>query len=394
MRKILSLVFAAIYVLMPINESHAHVADQPKYVFLFIGDGMGLAHIAATESYMSYLQGRLGGEHLVFTGFPVFGIMSTFSADKAVTCSAAAATAMACGVKTRNGYLGVGPDGQDLRSSAYAFKELGYRIGIITSVPINHATPAAFYANSRSRKDYYGIAMQIPSSGFDFFAGDGFLHFKGDSGNMKPVPDVLAATGIPVCYSIRDVEAVKDTAAQIVLSQPGSRDMEPQNYVLEDLCDDNMDLSGMLSACLDTFEDGEPFFIMCESGKIDWASHLNRTMPAINEVMALDDAVEVAYCFYMEHPDETLILVTSDHETGGLALGGPYETGSEIDWSVLEEGYVSDETSNREINSEANIGWTTAEHTGSYVPVFSIGLSAEKFGGKIDNTDIYSKLVP
>ena len=136
--------------------------ERAKYVFLFIGDGMGNSHVSVTESYLSWKAGKLGGEQLTMTTFPIAGDATTYSDNAIVTCSAAAGTAIACGVKTSNGKLGRTPDGTPARSIAFDLKEDGYKIGIMSSVPITHATPAAFYASTPDRGDGYGIMKQIP----------------------------------------------------------------------------------------------------------------------------------------------------------------------------------------------------------------------------------------
>ena len=176
-------------------SGNGETSGTPKYIFLFIGDGMGAGHAAVAESYLSYKEGKLGGEQLCFSEFPVLGTCTTYSADHQITCSSAAGTAISCGAKTNNGYLGVDPQGNELKSIAYELKDNGYKIGIMSSVPVNHATPAAFYGHNTDREDYYSISMEIPESGFDFFGGSGFLQFNGKNGKSRPTPEVLEENG-------------------------------------------------------------------------------------------------------------------------------------------------------------------------------------------------------
>ena len=136
---------------------------------------------------------------------------------------------------------------------------------------------------------------------------------------------------------------------------------------------------------------------MCEGGTIDWAAHDNRTMSMVTDVISFDEAIKVAYEFYLKHKDETLIVVTADHETGGLTLGAGSTT---INWDELERQWIStdrkdvtDYDTNRRHNKSCSIGWTTGSHTGGAVPVFAIGKGAEKFNGRIDNTDIKGKIL-
>ncbi|MDE5732348.1 MAG: alkaline phosphatase, partial [Bacteroidales bacterium] len=194
-------------------------SGKAKYIFLFIGDGMGANHVATAESYLSYKEGKLGGEQLVFTGFPYYGTATNFSADKHVTCSAASGTAIACGSKTYNSKLGTDVNGEKLRSMAYDLKDDGYKIGIITTVPVNHATPGAFYANVQNRGEYYSVSCQIPDSGFDFFAGSGFIDYRDKDGNARPVDEYIEEKGYKVCYGPEEFQENRTEYDKIVFCQ-------------------------------------------------------------------------------------------------------------------------------------------------------------------------------
>ena len=140
---------------------------------------------------------------------------------------------------------------------------------------------------------------------------------------------------------------------------------------------------------------------MCEGGTIDWVAHVNRTMPTIKLVQELDDAVKVAYEFYEKHPDETLIIVTADHDTGGASVGfGKDWVNDQPRWHILDSAWNAagqkndlNEVENKKLNDAAFIGWTTYYHTGADVPVFAIGKGAERFCGKMDNTDFKAKIL-
>ena len=146
---------------------------------------MGATQVAATESYLSYKADKLGGEQLLMTTFPYHGTATTHSANRHITCSSASGTAIACGEKTNNGFVGVNKDTVKIKSIAYDLQEDGYNIGIISNVGINHATPASFYASTDNRNNYYEISRQIPETGFDFFAGAGFIDFNGRKGDKE-----------------------------------------------------------------------------------------------------------------------------------------------------------------------------------------------------------------
>ena len=370
-------------------------SGKARYIFVFIGDGMGAGHAAVTESYLSYQAGKLGGEELCFTQFPVLGTCTTYSADHHITCSSASGTAIACGEKTLNGYLGVNPDGERLKSIAYDLKEEGYNIGIMSSVPVNHATPASFYGHNTDREDYYNISMEIPESGFDLFGGSGFLQYSGKDGDKTPTPEVLESKGYNVCFGAEEFRQEMDSSEHIVFIQPSGKAENAGNYEVEKPDEEDSRLAEMLQMGIDFLGDDEPFFIMCEGGEIDWAAHSNMTMPMIDAILRFDEAVATAYDFYKEHPDETLIIVTADHETGGITLGskGSYS----VDWDIYEkaskDGKKMSAAENIKLNDAGHIGWTTDNHTGAPVPVYAIGKGAERFAGRIDNTEIKGKIL-
>ena len=378
----------------------AEKQEKAKYIFLFIGDGMGNSHVAATESYLSYKEGKLGGEQLTFTKFPALGLATTYSASHNITCSSAAGTAIACGQKTNNGMVGMDPKENKLKSMAYDLKEDGYKIGIMSSVPINHATPASFYAHNKNRGAYYSISQEIPASGFDFFGGPGFLEFNGKDGNEEDIDIVLENQGYEVCYGTEEfLTEAENGCDRIIFCQESNRKESAANYVSDGQVKEDLPLAGIVELAIDFLGDEEPFFIMCEGGAIDWAAHSNKTMSMIQEVLDFDEAVKVAYSFYLEHPDETLIVVTADHETGGIAIGSR-KGSSNIDWAKMEEQWEKDgyknnleNDENLELNESCSIGWTTFGHSGAPVPTYAVGKGAEKFNGRLDNTEIKGKIL-
>lgn len=372
---------------------------KAKYIFLFIGDGMGNSHVAATESYLSYKAGKLGGEQLCFTQFPYLGLCTTYSADNTITDSAAAGTAIACGGKTDNGMIGVNPEGEHYKSMAYELKEDGYKIGIMTSVTVNHATPASFYGHNKRRGAYYSISQEIPATGFEFFGGSGFGGFNGEDGNEEDIDIYLERNGYQVCYGVEEFNAEAPQTDRIIFCQESNRKESAANYVSDGKVAEDIPLAKMVELALGYLGDEEPFFIMCEGGAIDWAAHDNKTMSTVHEVLDLDEAVKVAYRFYQEHPEETLIVVTADHETGGMAVGSRSGS-STVNWAEFEEQWNAEggkntlsKTENMELNERCSIGWTTWGHSGSPVPTYAVGKGAEKFCGRLDNTEIKGKIL-
>ena len=382
------------------SEAKRKKDDKAKYIFLFIGDGMGMGQVSLTDSYLSYKAGELGGQHLSFTHFPYLALCSTYSANRNITDSAAGGTAIACGAKTNNEYIGVDPDGNNLESIAYALHGQGYNVGIMTTVPVNHATPAAFYGHNTSRYGYYEISREIVDSRFEFLAGSGFYHYKGSKGNKPGVDIYIEENGYDVCYGPQEFKS-REQGKDIVFIQESGRETNPENYVSDgsEACD--VKLSEMLAMGLEVLGDEKPFFIMCEGGNIDWAAHDNKTMTTVMEIIAFDEAIKEALEFYKEHPDETLIVVTADHETGGVSIGEGKDWRPEIiDWPMLEKHWfesgeknVLGYKENREMNKKALIGWTSSHHTAARVPAFAIGKGAERFHGIIENSDIKGKIL-
>ncbi len=393
--------------------------NKAKYIFLFIADGMGPTHVSVAESYLSYKEGKLGGEQLTMSQFPYYGLATTYGAVKHVSCSAASGTAIACGEKVLGGTIGVSKDSVNLESVAYVLKEEGYKIGILSTCPINHATPAAFYAHNLKRINYHEISSELPSSGFDFFAGSGFLQFRGKNNDKESTEAILERNGYTVSYGIEEFRKESVGKDKVVFCQAKNRGKSAGYYVsdgLEELTKgplgtENISLRQtgdnaveadatmpeMLELALEYFGDDKPFFIMGEGGIIDWASHENRTMSVIENVLDFDAAIKVAYEFYKKHPKQTLIVVTSDHETGGLSLGCGRAT---INWKKLEDQWIEsgkmnilDADANRELNKSCSIGWATVKHTGCAVPVYAIGVGAEAFSGRMDNTEFKDKIL-
>lgn len=372
---------------------------EAKYIFLFIGDGMGASQVALTESYLSHLDGKLGGSQLQLSQFPYYGMCTTYSADALITDSAASGTAIATGHKTYNGRIGVDTLGNPINSIAHILKkEYNYQVGIFSSVPLNHATPATFYAHTISRKKYFDITSQIPESGFEFIGGSGFLSFSGPKKD-KDSEKLLESEGYEVVFGQAEFDATK--SSKIVMVSNGRKESKNKVANYEDQEDKLVPLSQMMKNCLSLFDESKPFFVMCEGGDIDWTSHGNKTMSTINAMLAMDEAVKVAYEFYLKHPKETLILVTADHQTGGVSLGS-YGSNYNVYWdeiiSEYEKAGKDDNFANTEerveFNKKHGIGWTSFDHNGDPVPIYAIGVGAEKFCGRMDNTDIIKKILP
>ena len=403
MKHILKLMTVVIITLFSITGCQNCKQDntKAKYIFYFIGDGMGNTQAAVAESYLSYKAGKDGGERLSFTQFPHLAMAETYPVGGNVTCSSASGTALACGIKTQNNRLGVDPEGNEGTSIAVDLHNEGYKVGIMSSVPVNHATPASFFAHNEYRGAYYEISQNMIDDGFEFFGGSGLYDIRGKQGDLPSTIDMLEENGYAVCYGkTKFAQRAADTD-KIVYLQPSSEETGPEYYVREGDKDGDISLAEMVGLCLDYLGDEDPFIIACEEGKIDWSAHGNKTMSMVYDVLSLDAAVKRALEFYYAHPDETLIVVTADHETGGVTLGAGANWKSDyIDWEILEKNWIEsgnrnilNAEDNKALNDEAMVGWTTNNHTGAPVPVYAIGKGAERFHGRINNTDIKGKIL-
>ena len=312
------------YLLLFLLLAVAVHAQRAKYVFFFIGDGMGLNQVNTTEMFMGEQAGRIGIQPLTFASFPVAGMATSYSATNSITDSAAGGTALATGSKTYNGAIGVDTNKEALTSVAEQAKRSGKKVGITTSVSVDHATPASFYAHQPKRSMYYEIAQDMLKAGFDFYAGSGFLKpDKTYDGKQAPsiFPQIEQA-GYTLVRGVDEYKAQCGTASRMVLIQKEGADPSSLPYAI-DRQEGDLTLKQITESAIDflTKDNNKGFFLMVEGGKIDWACHNNDVGTAVNEVMDLDEAVKVAYEFYQKHPKETLIVITADHETGGLGMG-------------------------------------------------------------------------
>lgn len=324
---------------------------QAKYVFYFIGDGMGVNQVNGTEMYRAEIQkGRIGVEPLTFTQFPVGTMATTFSATNSVTDSSAGGTALATGSKTYNDAIGVDAQKNRLQSVAEMAKKAGKRVGVTSSVSVDHATPAAFYAHQPDRDMYYEIAQDLPKANFDFYAGAGFLK-PTTTFDKKEVPSIFPMfeeAGYTVARGYGDYKAKAGQAKKMILIQEESADPSCLPYAI-DRKEGDLTLTQITESAIDFLTKGnnKGFFLMVEGGKIDWACHGNDAAATFHEVMDMDNAIKLAYEFYKKHPKETLIVVTADHETGGLALGtGKYA----LNLKALENQKVSSEVLSTKIS--------------------------------------------
>lgn len=437
---------------------------QPRYIFYFIGDGMGPNEILLTEMYRAEMRKEIGRIPLYATQFPYSGQLATYSQSNGITDSSAAGTALATTEKTNNGMLGVLPNGEPIRSVAEVLHNTDWGVGIATSVSIDHATPGAFYAHVPNRKNYYDIGMQLIESGYDFFGGSTFLQPISKENPFLPSLYYEAEqAGIAIAHGMKEVPKLLGSSKRIILIPENEGTSEDYKgigmlpYAINKNKDD-LTLPQITHTAIKHLSNHKQFFLMVEGGAIDWACHNNDAATVIGEMEEFDAAIAEAVAFYKAHPDETLIVVTADHETGGLALGNSDYTlnlkllqyqscsveelsamlrslqnqyGKKLKWEqvklLLQEkmGFYKDvEISSEEdamllqlfqdsrknkqddvktlyqhfsklsdaavslLNKKSKVGWTTRSHTAAAVPVFAIGVGAERFTGWHDNTEV------
>lgn len=297
----------------------AATGGAPDYIFYFIGDGMGQGHVMAADWYNRTVLGS--DSALLMMRFPGVGAVRTYSASSPITKSPAAGTALSTGHKTNNNMIGVLPDTTAVQSIAVDLKQLGYGIGLVTSVAPDDATPAAFYAHVPARSMYYEIGRDVAASGVDFLAGASLRGAK-DTDLLQ----VIGQSGVTLTTD----PTVTTTGRTILLAHPERRFNDNNIGYSIDSIFGALTLPEMTQACLRHLERNSPsrFFMMVEGGNIDHAAHANDAGAVVREVIAYQDAIQLAYDWYLSHPDNTLIVVTADHDTGGMALGNndiPYD---------------------------------------------------------------------
>lgn len=342
----------------------------PKYVFLFIGDGMSYPQIQAAADYLGalkdadYMQAEPslddnggavldGPEALNFMDFQTAGSAVTYDSNSFCPDSASTATSISTGHKTYSGSINV----DETATVAYetitekVHTQLGWKVGVISSVNLNHATPAAFYAHQASRNDYYEIGLELVESGFEYFAGGGLKKVTGsDKENPQDnLYDLAEAAGYTVSFTNAEAENITAADGKVILIDEYLADSDAMAYEI-DRTEDMWSLADYVEKGIEVLENDTGFFLMCEGGKIDWACHANDAAATIHDTLAFADAVAVAIDFAKEHPEETLILVTGDHETGGMTIGfagTDYDTyltlleNQKISFAQYDEQYVA-----------------------------------------------------
>jgi alkaline phosphatase len=363
MLKEFSVRILTVFAILAFAASYAHAqyacdyyygsSPDAKYVFYFIGDGMANVQVHAAEAYLAAVEdvdetpGSEKAKLLTMSYFPIQGMSTTFANNRLITGSAAAGTALACGRKTNINVIAMNPDGTEpYPSVAEKAKEKGMKVGIVSSVSIDHATPAVFYAHQETRKNYHEIAMELANSDFDYFGGGGFHDDETGAGNAIAAAE---ANGFTFAYTRSQLEAIEPGTRTIAMNHTlaGGSAL----YYELDRPEGHLSLAEFTRHGIRLLDNPDGFFMMVEGGKIDWACHANDARAAIDDTIAFDNAIYEAIKFYMRHPEETLIVVTADHECGGMTMGFA-GTSYDTFFEVLEKQTVSYEMFDNEILAE------------------------------------------
>ena len=389
---------------------------KPKYIFLFIGDGMGTAQIQSARFYQGTVtnNGAITEAELSFTQFPEVGSVTTYDSTSFCPDSASTATSIASGKKTESGVINMCPWTRDVPYETIAeklHKQKGYKVGIVSTVNIDHATPAAFYAHQKTRKNYYQIGVELANSGFEYFAGGEFQKVNGD-GTGPNNHEVAAQAGYNVVTTQAGAAALKAGAGKTLIIAENLADGKSMNYAM-DAAPGEWQLTDYVRKGIELLDNSNGFFMMVESGKIDWACHANDAAASIHDVIEMHNAVQAAVEFYAQHPDDTLILPTDpDAANAGKLLLTDYEVenlrtayertlkvGSSSQSKMSQQDYELYGTYIpfsmaicHTINHKSGVDHTTYAHTGAMVNLYARGQGADKFRGVYDNTEIFHKL--
>lgn len=324
---------------------------QPKNIILMIGDGMGLAQV--------YSAMTANGGHLFLENFKNIGFSKTYSSDNYITDSGAGGTALSSGVKTYNGAIGVDPEKKPIPSIRELAEKKGLMTGLVSTSAITHATPASFIAHTAARDNYEDIAADFLKTNIDVFIGGGIKNFEARK-DGKNLSKELKDKGYQVLYNIEDIQKVKSGKLAGFTAQEHNAPMPERGEILVPATQTAINLLS---------QSKKGFFLMVEGSEIDFLAHENKTPGVILETLDFDRAIGAALKFAASN-GETLIIVTADHETGGMTInGGDYKTGKVI------------------------AKYTSGGHTGIAVPIYAFGPGAEEFTGFMENIDIAKKMM-
>lgn len=347
--KLLSLFLVIAFISTSCNNNNKNKIDN---IILLIGDGMSIPQINAfmltTDSTTA------------FERFPIIGLVKTNSKSNKITDSAAGGTAIATGYKTKNGMIGMNTDSIAVPSILEIMSDKGKKTGIVATSYVTHATPASFIAKNINRNNYEEIALDFAECNkIDILIGGGRKHFINRKDNLNLINEM---TNNGWSYYDNIEHADHDNDKIIVLASDGHMNPYPQRGEF---------LSEATSLALKSLSSNNPngFFLMIEGSQIDFACHNSDSTYLINEMCDFNNVINIVLDFAENNPN-TLVLVTADHETGGLTMIDP-------------DGKYT----------KTNLNFSTGSHSPLMVPIFAYGHNSERFSGIIDNTEIMSLLI-
>lgn len=352
MKKILLLLSG---LLLAAAGAAAQPADgEVRNVIYLIGDGMGLAHVSMMKIEKGYAP-------TAFDRAQNIALITTYSANNRVTDSAAAGTALACGTKTDNGTLGFDAAGGRLESMIAKAAREGLSTGLVVTCYLQHATPAAFYAHVKGRGETEAITADMLRSDVDVLIGGGAKWIGSECGEGGSYFDAFARKGYAVARSLDEAAAVeRGRLLAVVADEYAAAAPERGDYLPE------ASKKALEVLYNNTAEGPKGFLLMIEGSQVDSAAHANDTDWLEAEMEDFEKTVAVAMDFADTHPG-TLVVVTADHETGGLTMPS-----GDKDFTRSESGI--------------DYRYGTGSHTGSIVPVYLYGAGAERINGLMDNT--------
>lgn len=356
-KKTLYSVMLSMFLLTGIACSHHHQHEhehthsvQPKNVILLIGDGMGHTQVQAAMLTSEKPLAMLRATHA--------GVITTHSYSDLITDSGAGGTAIATGKKTRNGMIGMTPDSLEVSSMLDVFAQNGRSTGVVVSCAVTHATPASFIAKEVSRNSYENIAADFLNSDVQVVIGGGIKHFDVRKDGQK-LTDIFVERGFSYFNELPESGAAFEKLMVLTDSVHPESILNGRGDLLP---------RGTAIALEALSKNEQGFFLMVEGSQIDWAGHANDSAYLVTEMFDFDEAVKTAFDFADQHP-ETLVIVTADHETGGLTL--------------IREAK----------GTPLKLHFSSGDHSAVMVPVFAYGAGDEKFGGAYDNTDLITKIL-
>ena len=331
-------------------------AQEPiKNIIFLIGDGMGLASATMMQVENSY-------NETIFDRAENIALQKTYSADNRVTDSAASGTALATGYKTNNTFIGCTPDGVAVESLLDVAKAQGKATGVVVTTYLQHATPAAFYAHTESRHNYGIISEQLIGSSLDVAIGGGMGHFKERYGDEAKA--VIKNSGFTLVEDIAELQNQSGESRTLALLADWEVGSNSGSYLA--------DATSEALRLLEVRGEDNGFVLMVEGSLIDGMGHANNAEAQKLEMQGFMGAIEVAVEYAKAH-EGTLVVVTADHETGGLSI-----VSADANFNLSEQG--------------VEYRWTTNGHSGVMIPIYLYGAANECVNGIVENVDIAKRL--